>query len=101
MDSIQGITYDPDNRPGVANLLSIYGALTDETPETVAEHFADKGNAALKDAVADVVIDALRPFQQRYHELMDHQDYLRQILQRGAKKRDGALSLHCAQPTRH
>lgn len=85
MDSIQGITYEPDTRPGVANLLSIFSALTDEAPESVAERFADKGNAALKDAVADVVIDALRPFQQRYHELMEHQDYLRQILQRGAE----------------
>ena len=86
MDSIQGISYDPENRPGVANLLGIYGALTDEAPEKVAERFADQGNAALKTAVTDVVIESLRPFQQRYHELMDNPDYLRGILKDGAEK---------------
>ena len=86
MDSIQGISYDPENRPGVANLLGIYGALTDEAPQIVAERFADQGNAALKTAVTDVVIESLRPFQQRYHELMDNPDYLRGILKDGAEK---------------
>jgi tryptophanyl-tRNA synthetase len=86
MDSIQGITYEPDTRPGVANLLTIYGALTDEAPETVAARFADSGNAALKEAVTEVVIEALRPFQTRYQELMKNEDYLRQLLRQGAEK---------------
>lgn len=84
MDSIQGITYEPEARPGVANLLTIYGALTDETPEAIAERYADKGNAALKNDLAEVVVDALRPFQQRYQELMANQDYLVQVLRDGA-----------------
>lgn len=85
MDSTQGITFDMENRPGVANLLTIYGALTDESPEDVAVRFADQGNAALKDAVADVVIAAVEPFQTRYQELMENKDFLRQLLQRGAE----------------
>jgi len=85
MDSVQGITFDMEHRAGVANLLTIYGALSEETPEVVAERFADQGNATLKDAVADVVIAALEPFQMRYRELMENQDYLRQLLQQGAE----------------
>jgi len=84
MDSIRGITYDPENRPGVANLLSIFGALTDESPLTVAERYADKGNADLKNDLTEVMIEFLRPFQQRYHQLMDDKEFLLQLLRRGA-----------------
>ncbi|MHB9131896.1 MAG: tryptophan--tRNA ligase [Armatimonadota bacterium] len=86
MDSVQGITFEPDTRPGVANLLTIYGVLTDEAPEAVAARYADKGNAALKNDLAEVVVEALRPFQQRYHELMEDRAYLRKILDAGAAR---------------
>ncbi|MHB9026592.1 MAG: tryptophan--tRNA ligase [Armatimonadota bacterium] len=86
MDSIQGITYEPKTRPGVANLLSIYGALTDTTPKKAADQFADQGNAALKNAVTEVVLETLRPFQQRYNELMTDRSYLMTILHEGAEK---------------
>lgn len=84
MDSIQGISYAPDERPGVANLLSIYGALTDEAPTAVADRYADKGNAALKNDVADVIIAAVEPFQQRYADFMANRDYLFTLLRQGA-----------------
>lgn len=86
MDSIQGITYDPDNRPGVANLLSIYGALADRKPDEVAGQFSEAGNAVLKAAVTEIVIDALRPFQKRYAELMDDRSYLIQLLRKGTEE---------------
>lgn len=86
MDSIVGISYDPDNRPGVANLLSIYAALTDIEPAAAVELFVGKGNADLKNAVTEVIIESLRPFQQRYHELMDNKDYLRGVLADAAEK---------------
>ena len=76
MDSIAGISYEPETRPGVANLLSIFAALTDETPQAVAERYADKGNAALKNELAELVIASLAPIQQRYHELRADQGYL-------------------------
>jgi len=84
MDSTRGITYEPKARPGVANLLTIYGALTDLTPKAVAHKYADKGNAELKNDLTEVVIEFLRPFQQRYHELMDDKGFLLQLLRRGA-----------------
>jgi len=86
MDSIAGISYEPETRPGVANLLSIYAALTDETPQAVAERYADKGNAALKNDLTEVVITALTPIQQRYRELRADQGYLETILRRGAEQ---------------
>jgi len=86
MDSIRGITYEPKARPGVANLLTIYGALIDETPRGVAKRYADKGNAELKNDLTEVVIEFLRPFQLRYHDLMNDRAYLLQILRRGAEQ---------------
>lgn len=86
MDSIQGITYEPETRPGVANLLSIYAALTDETPQIIAERYADKGNAAVKNDLAEVLIEALKPIQQKYKELRANQDYLENLLRRDAEQ---------------
>jgi len=86
MDSTRGITYEPKARPGVANLITIYGALTDMTPRAVAHKYADKGNADLKNDVTEVVIEFLRPFQQRYHELMDDKESLLRILRHGAEQ---------------
>ena len=94
MDSIPGITYEPETRPGVANLLSIFGALTDETPQTVAARYADTGNAALKNDLAELVVANLQPFQQRYAELMADRAYLQSLLARGAER-----ARHRAAPT--
>ncbi|OPZ84842.1 MAG: Tryptophan--tRNA ligase [bacterium ADurb.Bin429] len=93
-DATMGITYEPDTRPGVANLLTILGALTDRAPTALAEQYADKGNAALKGDVADALIAFLEPFQARYHELMDNRDALYAILRRGAEQ-----TRHRAEPT--
>lgn len=94
MDSIQGITYEPKARPGVANLLTIYGALTNATPKAVAARYADKGNAALKNDLTEVVIETLRPFQEHYHALMNDRAALLDILHDGAKQ-----ARELAQPT--
>jgi len=94
MDSIQGITFDPVNRSGVANLLTILATLTNTTPEKVAEEYADQGNAALKNGVTDVILDAVKPFQEKYNELMQDTAYLDKILRDGAEK-----ARDLAQPT--
>lgn len=85
-DATRGITWEPETRPGVANLLTMYGAMTDEAPEAIAARYADKGNAELKNELTEVVIDYLRPFQLRYRELMDDREYLRQLLRRGTEQ---------------
>ena len=84
MDSTMGITYEPKTRPGVSNLLTIYGALTDLTPRAMAKRYAEAGNAALKNDLTEVVIEYLRPFQTRYAELMGDRSYLLSVLKDGA-----------------
>ncbi len=85
MDSTVGITYEPETRPGVANLLTIFGALCDETPQTVAARYENSGNAALKNDLAELVVEKLAPFQTRYHDLMTDRAYLLDVLHQGAE----------------
>ena len=71
-------------RPAITNLLTIYHLLTDKSKEETEEHFAGHGYAKLKEELADVTIEFLRPFQERVHSIDDGK--LDQILERGAAR---------------
>lgn len=76
---------DPE-KAGVNNLLEIYELLTGESRAQIEAHFAGKGYGDLKRQVADVVIEALRPIQERYQVLMDDPHELEDILAMGAER---------------
>lgn len=84
-DSEQGpLTFDPENRPGIANLISIVAGLTDQTPEAAfdnVKHLPD--HKLLKDYVTDVVVETLAEKRENYERLVADQEYLHQICQRG------------------
>ncbi|MES2983719.1 MAG: tryptophan--tRNA ligase [Pseudomonadota bacterium] len=85
-DSIEGVTYEPETRPEVANLLTIYAALTGTTPDAVASQFASAQTSAFKSALVDVAVDKLSPITTRMRELMDDTTALDAILKAGAGK---------------
>ncbi|MEG8183730.1 tryptophan--tRNA ligase [Nocardia terpenica] len=76
------VTYDPDHRPGVTNLLTILSACTGTPPTHLAENFS--GYGTLKHAVADAVVSLLEPIQRRYAELSTDPEYVRKILRQSA-----------------
>ena len=82
-DSGTEIRFDA-SRPAINNLLTIYHLLTEKTPAEIEEHFAGQGYAKLKEELADVTIEFLRPFQGRVRGFDD--DKLDQILKQGAEK---------------
>ena len=82
-DSGTTVEFD-DTRPAITNLLTIYQLLTDKTSEECVEHFEGKGYGAFKTELAQVVVDFLRPFQERVREFDD--DTLAKILKTGAEK---------------
>ena len=82
-DSGTDIKFD-ESRPAITNLLTIYQLLTGRSREEVEEHFAGKGYAQLKNDLADVTIEFLRPLQVRAKGLGDAE--LHQILGRGRDK---------------
>ena len=83
-DSGSDVFFDPENKPGVANLLSILAACTGRTPEGAAEGIRQYG--ALKDATAEAVIETLHPVRTRYLELADDPAEVTRLLTIGATK---------------
>jgi tryptophanyl-tRNA synthetase len=68
-DSDTEVRHDRDTKPGVSNLIEIYGAATGHTIADVEKEFADGGYGQFKAAVADAVVEFLRPVQERYAAL--------------------------------
>ncbi len=85
-DSGSEIGFDPVEKPGVSNLLTIYSALTGEPIDALVEQFAGRGYGDLKQELADVVVDFVTPFRDRTLELLDDQAYLTGVLERGAEQ---------------
>ncbi|UOR38023.1 tryptophan--tRNA ligase [Helicobacter pylori] len=82
-DSTGVIAFD-EKREGVFNLLNIYMLLSNESPESIEERFKNKGYGDFKKELAEVVIQALKPIQERYKEISD--DEVKAVLNGGAKK---------------
>jgi len=86
-DSIRGITYDPVNRPGVANLLSIQAEMEGRTIEQVVEDLKSvQSNKALKDRVTEAVVECLKPIQSEMARLSADPSYVQKVLDEGADK---------------
>ncbi len=85
-DSIEGITYDEKNRPAVANLLTIFAALSDSTPEAIASEYASAQNSTFKNALADLAVEKLSPITTRMRDLMDDHSTLDKLLKDGANR---------------
>lgn len=84
-DSEGVVKYDVENKPGVSNLLTIHSSFSGDSIEELEAKFEGKGYGDFKQDVAEVVVEAMRPIQERYYELMDSEE-LDEILDRGAEK---------------
>ncbi|HET9873428.1 MAG TPA: tryptophan--tRNA ligase [Propionibacteriaceae bacterium] len=85
-DSDRVIRFDPETKPGVANLLTILAALTDVAVPRLVEEFAGKGYGDLKGAVADAVTAFATPYRERTLALMGEKTELEAILADGADR---------------
>ncbi len=85
-DSEALVRFDPENKPGVSNLMGIYSCATGKTMEEIEEEFAGKGYGEFKPAVAEAVIAELKPIQERYHQLIADKAYLEQCFKDNAPK---------------
>ena len=87
-DSGKEIAFSDDpEKAGVHNLLGIYKAITEKSEAEVLADFAHaRGYGDLKKQVAEVVVTALAPIQQRYHDLMRDPADLDRLLHRGAEQ---------------
>jgi tryptophanyl-tRNA synthetase len=90
-DSDGIVTFDRENKPGVSNLLSIYSILGGKLISELEEMYSGKGYGEFKADLADVVINALTPIQEKYYQLIDS-DELDKILDDGAAKANKVAS---------
>ncbi|MFI5620591.1 tryptophan--tRNA ligase [Streptomyces sp. NPDC051567] len=85
-DTGSEIRFDPEHKPGVSNLLTIYSTLTGETVPALEAAYEGKGYGALKTDLAGVMVDFVTPFKQRTQEYLDDPETLDSLLAKGAEK---------------
>ena len=84
-DSENKVRFDPEENPGVSNLMQIYSAITSKTMDEIEKEFEGKGYGDFKMAVANSVVDRLKPIQEKYKELLGNREYLEEIYTQGAE----------------
>ena len=85
-DTGREITYDPAAKPGIANLLTIYAALSGRTIDDLVAAHAGKGYGDLKKDLAAVIAEFVRPIQERTRGYLDDPGQLDKLLAIGAEK---------------
>lgn len=80
------VVADAENKPGVTNLMTMLGALTDRSLADVESDFAGRGYGALKSELADVFVERFTPFRERTLALMEDGDALHDMLRDGASR---------------
>ena len=84
-DSDGEIRFDPENKPGVSNLLSIYSALSGKSIENITADFAGCGYGDFKKELVEVTKEALLPIKKNFNDISET-DELNNILRAGAEK---------------
>lgn len=85
-DTGRDIVYDPENKPGVSNLLVIYSALTERPVAELETAYEGKGYGDLKKDLAEVVVEFVTPFREKVQGYLDDVAELDKQLARGAEK---------------
>lgn len=84
-DSDNTIVFDPINKPGISNLLTIMSSLTQRSVEDIAIEYNGQGYGTFKKAVADVVISELETLQNKVNEIKKS-GIIEKVLEDGANK---------------
>lgn len=84
-DSDGEIRFDPENKPGVSNLLNIYSALSGKNIDDIVADFAGCGYGDFKKELVEITKEALVPIKQNFNEIRETEE-LKQILRDGADR---------------
>jgi len=85
-DTENCVRFDPENKPGVSNLMSIYSAVTGSSFERIEAEFAGQGYGAFKPKVGEAVIETLRPIREESQRLLKDKAYLESVYRNGAER---------------
>jgi tryptophanyl-tRNA synthetase len=85
-DTGREVTFDPEDKPGVSNLLTIYSGLSGRSVQDLVSAYEGKGYGELKKDLSSVVADFVRPIQERTKGYLDDPAQLDKLLGIGAEK---------------
>ena len=85
-DSDGCVRFDRENKPGVSNLMTIYGTFTGKSMDEIAAEFEGKGYGDFKQAVGEAVVEVLRPIQERFARYMQDKGQLDSLMKQGAER---------------
>ncbi|OJF15757.1 tryptophan--tRNA ligase [Couchioplanes caeruleus] len=85
-DTGREILYDEENKPGISNLLTIYAALTGRTIDELLEQYDGRGYGDLKKDLAEIVVEFVKPVQERTRAYLEDPVHLDKVLAVGADK---------------
>lgn len=91
-DSGTEIKYDVENKAGLSNLMTIYSVLSGKTYAQIEADYVGKMYGHLKVDLAELVVETLRPVQEKYHDLMKNRDHLDALMKSGADRARGRAS---------
>lgn len=85
-DSGKDIKYNVTKKPGISNLLTIFGLLTDKSVQEIEKQFKGKNYGEFKKSLAKTLIDYLEPFRRKQKELLTREVYVQEILKQGQSR---------------
>jgi tryptophanyl-tRNA synthetase len=85
-DSDTAVKFDPENKPGISNLMTIMSAATGKDFEAIEREFDGKGYGDFKLAVGQTVADTFAPIRDEYNRLMNEKAYLKECYTKGLEK---------------
>jgi tryptophanyl-tRNA synthetase len=91
-DTGREVVFDPENKAGVANLLTIYSALAERSIADLEKAYEGKGYGDLKKDLADALVAYLLPIQERYRKFSSDPGEVARILEIGAEKAQAVAS---------
>jgi tryptophanyl-tRNA synthetase len=80
------VRFDIAEKPGVSNLMSILSATTGDSFDKIVQQYNGQGYGKFKGAVAEAVVECLKPVQAKYREVREDRAGLQSVLREGARK---------------
>lgn len=80
------IKYDPEKKPGISNLLTIYSLFSEKSIKELEKKFKGKGYETFKKSLIKVLIDYLEPLHKKRKEFLQREVFVKEILEKGRKK---------------
>jgi len=85
-DTGKQVRYQPLQKAGISNLLTIYSLFSGKTIKEIEKRFSNKGYAEFKKSLSELLINSLEPFRRKRKELLSREVYIKEILEQGRKR---------------